>query len=166
MKKVWWMLLVLISAVWGCEEDNDPDPQLSKVFIETIEIPNIPFLNENGNDWDTPFDPKPDVYFVVSPDPAVNAPDSLNWIDKYGANYSEVTQGDLPLTWPLVNPFEVTDWYQPFYVKVYDKDQIGESDLMGIAGPFIIDEITEEQPAFTAKVSGELKVKIHWIYEE
>ncbi len=166
MKKVCWLLLAFLLAVWGCEDDINPDTQPAKVFIQTVEIPFIPFLDENGNDWDSPLDPKPDVYFVLTPDSSVNAPDSIHWIDKYGANYSEVTQGDLPLRWPLIEPFEVIDWYQPFYVKVFDKDQIGESDLMGIAGPFTIDEIIDEQPEFTAKVSGELKVEIYWIYGE
>lgn len=168
MKKFILLLLAtaLITVFWTCEEDaDDPVPEVDKVFITKVEMTGIPFLDPNGDDWDLAFDPKPDVYFILSTDTAIDAADSTNWIDKYGANYSEASQGDLPLNWHLVNPFEITDWSQAFYVKAYDKDQIGESDFMGITGPFVVADIVYDKAPSTTKTSGELQVKIYWSYE-
>ena len=158
---------VILFTIGSCEEDNiDPTPEVQHVMIDKIDIPYIPFQNEDGDDWDSAFDPKPDVYIKITKDTAVNLPDSLVLLDKRSANYSEVSQGDLPLSWSLVNPYEVKDWNMPFYVQVFDRDAVTEDDFMGLAGSFRIDNIIDDQPESTTITSGELQVEIFWIYEE
>ena len=150
----------------ACEEEDDEEPEVSSVFIDQVNIPNIPFVNENGDEWD-PINQKPEVYFLIASD-TTNIPpsDSLIWIDKSAANYSDVSPGDLPLNWTLANSYKVEDWTQSFYVLVFDKDQVGDDDFMGLTGPYKINNIIDNEPASTEKTTGELKTKIYWSYEK
>ncbi|MGM0612292.1 MAG: hypothetical protein ACQESM_02150 [Bacteroidota bacterium] len=158
---------IILFAIGSCEDDTlDPTPEVQRVMIDKIEIPHIPFQNSDGDDWDSAFDPKPDVYFKITKDTALNLPDSMVLLDKRSANYSEVSQGDLPLSWSLVNPFEITDWNMPLYVQVFDRDAVTEDDFMGFVGSFRIDDIIDEQPESSIMTSGDLQVEIFWIYEE
>ncbi|MFW6020284.1 MAG: hypothetical protein ACOCPM_06855 [Bacteroidales bacterium] len=169
MQKILSLFLIgiLFFAISSCEEDTvDPTPEVQRVMIDRVEIPHIPFQNSNGDDWDSAFDPKPDVYFKITKDTVENLPDSLVLLNKRSANYSEVSQGDLPLTWSLVNPFEISDWNMPFYVQVFDRDPITDDDFMGVAGSFRIEDIIDDQPESTIMSAGDLQVEIFWIYEE
>lgn len=171
MKKLFLLFVVSLSVLlFACEDDDNPGSQeekVSKVFIDEVEIPNIPFTNKDGDDWDLAIETKPDVYFMIASDTMDIPPaDSLVWLDKSAANYSNVSQGDLPLSWSLPASYEIEDWNQPFYVLVFDKDQVVDDDFMGFTGPFTVNNFVDNEVESRQKTSGELITKIYFDYEK
>lgn len=98
---------------------NIQSPTLVK--ITKVRVTAMPFLDGNGAGWDS-FD-GPDVYFKLS--------DAQDNTLQEGNEFSNVTQGMLPLTW-LVNPnFSTTSLSATFKLILWDSDAMDPDDFIG-----------------------------------
>ncbi|MCB9244947.1 MAG: PKD domain-containing protein [Flavobacteriales bacterium] len=130
----------------------------TKVKITRITVTDMPFSDGSGSGWDL-FN-GPDVFFKIT-DEADNV-----LFDATASRFSDVTPGDLPLSWDFTVPFEITDFNISRFIDLWDFDTPDADDLIGYVG-FLMEDYTSGANAYPSSVTATqdgitLKLDLVW----
>jgi PKD repeat protein len=105
------------------------------VYVDAIIINDIPFTDAYGAGWDLATGPDPYTKFVTNTQTVYTS--SIYYLD--------VSPSDLPLQYSVNPSYQITDWTIPYFVQVFDYDDVGDDDYMGVTNGFRINNVIQAQ---------------------
>ena len=103
-----------------------------RVFVDVIDVEQIPFANGSGIAWDV--GSGPDLY------PTFRDYDHV-LVTFRSSYFNDLEPEHLPMTWILSPSHEITDWAKPHFVECWDHDPLGDDDYIGTPYGFAIRDV-------------------------
>lgn len=131
----------------------------TKVKITKITINDMPFVDGNGSSWD--LSNGPDVFVNIT-DQSDNV-----LLDGESSRIDDVVSSDLPISWSLTTPFEITDFNVLRYIELWDYDSfLNPNDYIGSVG-FTMKDYTSGNNPYPTNVTNSIggitvKLDIEW----
>lgn len=163
-----WKLIITALVVIGvtqigCKRDDDddetpPPPPPDMLFLDSLIIEQMPFVDESGAGWDV--STGPDVFFrLLQGSSVVTTSPSLD----------NVAPSHLPIGWVASPPLEIPIWTTDLVVDLWDYDDLVDDYIGSVVFDFetqsqlngYVNRYTVSNAAQTIRV----RVAVHWYWE-